>query len=79
MSKTTTVTVGAKFLQMKPAHNHFIQKQGAGSNMRRAVNDAITKIYADDRLKGKRETELAPATFTVAVYKTYEEGGKDNE
>lgn len=70
--KTTTVTVNGKFPQMKPAHHAHITKQGQGSNLRRAINDAVTSIFADERLKGKRTTVLSPCSFTVAVYDAVE-------
>lgn len=68
MSKTTNVTVSAHFPQMKPAHNAFIVKTGSGSNLRRAVNDAVNNIFADERLKGLRANTIAPVKLTIALY-----------
>lgn len=67
------VTVSAKFPQMKPAHNAFIQKTGEGSNFDRAVRNAVQNVFADDKLKGKNKHFLSPVTFTVALYEDYSE------
>jgi hypothetical protein len=64
------VSVLAHFPLMKPSHRADVSKQGQGSNVRRAVNDAVNKIFADDRLKGKRANVLTPFKLTVASYVT---------
>ena len=60
------VIINAKFTNMKPAHHAFIQAKGAGSNLDRAVRDAVKNLFADARLKGKKKGSLLPFTFTVA-------------
>ena len=61
----TKVYISAKFASMKPAHHAFIQAKGEGSNLDRAVRNAVQNLFADARLKGKRKEDLMPFTFTV--------------
>jgi hypothetical protein len=61
------VTVSGKFPKIKPAHLAFITKTGEGSNLDRAIRDAIQNIFADQRFKGKRANNIMPATFTVGI------------
>jgi hypothetical protein len=61
------VTINAHFPQMKPAHDAFITKQGEGSNLDRAVRDAVSNIFSDERLKGKKADNIMPVKLTVAV------------
>lgn len=67
------VIVSAKFPQMKPAHNAFIQKTGEGSNYDRAIRNAIQNLFSDERLKGKKKDNLSPVTITVALYQEVSE------
>ena len=65
MSTNISVVVSAKFPQAKPAHHAFIQKTGTGTNLNRAVRDAVNNIFTDSRLKGKRASNVLPAVFTI--------------
>ncbi len=69
------VIVKGKFPTIKPAHQAFIERRGEGSNLDRAVRDAIANIFSDDRFRGKRATNILPATFTVATYQATDENG----
>lgn len=62
------VTASAKFPQMKPAHDAFVQKSGEGSNFFIACRNALLEIEKDPRLKGKRTSNTSPMTVTFAVY-----------
>jgi hypothetical protein len=52
---------------MKPAHDAFITKQGEGSNLDRAVRDAVLNLFKDTRLKGKKADNILPVKLTVAL------------
>ena len=50
------VIVSAEFVNLVPAHQRYITKQGSGSNVKVAIGRAVDRIFEDDRIKGKRTT-----------------------
>ncbi|MFN6965153.1 MAG: hypothetical protein ACK4S4_15515 [Pyrinomonadaceae bacterium] len=70
---TLKVTASAKFPQMRPAHNAFITKTGEGTNLDRAVRDAVHNLLTDDRLKGKRASNILPVTIVVQQFRPDED------
>jgi hypothetical protein len=67
------VILKAHFPQMKPAHHADIAKQGSGSNLDRAIRDAVQNVFTDERLKGKRYENILPARFTVNIFQKVQE------
>jgi len=67
------VIVNAHFPKMKPSYHADICKQGTGSNLDRAIRDAVSHVFTDERLKGKRYDSILPARFTVNVFQKIEE------
>jgi hypothetical protein len=67
------VIAKAHFPHIKPAHYAFISKQGEGSNLDRAVRDAVANIFKDERLKGMRADNIMPATIKIALFAAVQE------
>jgi hypothetical protein len=70
---TIFVMVTAEFPNITPAHARYITKQGEGSNLSRAVRDAVANVFADPRLRGKRAASTLPAKMTVQFNRQGEE------
>lgn len=71
------VIVTAEFGCITPAHERHIVKQGSGSNLDRAVRDAIHIIFTDKKLRGKKaERILQSCRMTVQFISS---GEKENE
>jgi hypothetical protein len=66
----------AHFPGMKPAHHADIAKQGEGSSWAVAACDALRKIAKDDRLKGKRASNILPGRITFNVFTPSSEDGE---
>lgn len=47
-----------------PGDNRFV-KLGNGSNLDRAVRDAVHNLFTDKRLRGKRASTILPAKITL--------------
>lgn len=62
---TIFVMVTAEFPNITPAHERYITKQGEGSNLSRAVRDAVANVFTDPRLKGKKARTTLPAKMTI--------------
>lgn len=56
---------------MKPAHKAFIVKHGEGSNLDRAVRDAVHNILSDAQFKGLRVKNILPMQITLQEYLEY--------
>ena len=61
------VNADAKMEQMKPAKFAFISKQGEGTNIYRAMKNAVDNLSKDSRLKGKRAKNLSPVQITFTL------------
>lgn len=61
--KLIKIIVNVKIPHAKPAHHAFIQARGSGTNLARAVKNAVDNFFADKRVKGKRG--LMPFTMVV--------------
>lgn len=62
---TLFVMVTAEFINITPAHARYITKEGSGSNLSRAVRDAVANVFNDPRLKGQKAKNTLPAKMTI--------------
>jgi len=61
------VIVTAEFRNFTPPHKRFVTKAGQGSNLDRAVRDAVQNIFKDDRLKNKKAANLLPCKMVIQI------------
>lgn len=69
MSKKVMVT--AEFVNLVPAHNRYITKQGSGTTVPIAIKRAIDEVFDDPRLKRKRTS--FPIKLVVQDYNDFNE------
>jgi hypothetical protein len=71
------VVASSHFPQIKPAHHAFIDATGEGSNLDRALRDAVQNVFKSPHLKGRKTVNLLPAKITFNIIPQGEAGGDE--